>query len=155
MRQTMNENWKFVKYAENMSEAVGAAGEHVDLPHTWNAADGQDGGNDYYRGICWYVKELGNIVKSGDEEIYLEIPGAAMIGEVYLNGEKLYRHEGGYSLFRVNLTEKLQEKNVIAVSVDNRDNTVCYPQKADFTFYGGLYRGSILRWTTAEHRESR
>ena len=41
MRQTMNENWKFVKYAENVSEAVGAAGERVDLPHTWNAADGQ------------------------------------------------------------------------------------------------------------------
>lgn len=151
MRQTMNENWKFVKYAENMSEAVGAAGEHVDLPHTWNAADGQDGGNDYYRGICWYVKELGNIVKSGDEEIYLEIPGAAMIGEVYLNGEKLYRHEGGYSLFRVNLTEKLQEKNVIAVSMDNRDNTVCYPQKADFTFYGGLYRGVNLLRVPREH----
>ena len=75
----------------------------------------------------------------------------AMISEVYLNGEKLYRHEGGYSLFRVKLTEKLQEKNVVAISVDNRENTICYPQKADFTFYGCLYCGINLVTVPKEH----
>ena len=43
MRQTMNENWKFVKYAENMSEAVRAAGEKKDLDHRTDAEDGADG----------------------------------------------------------------------------------------------------------------
>ena len=110
MRKMINENWKFVKAAENVADAVQAAGEVVNLPHTWNAEDGQDGGNDYYRGVCWYVKDLENVETEEGGECYLEIPAAAMISEVYLNGEKLYRHEGGYSLFRVKLTEKLQEK---------------------------------------------
>ena len=108
MRKMINENWKFVKAAENVADAVQAAGEVVNLPHTWNAEDGQDGGNDYYRGVCWYVKDLENVETEEGGECYLEIPAAAMISEVYLNGEKLYRHEGGYSLFRVKLTEKLQ-----------------------------------------------
>lgn len=151
MRKMINENWKFVKAAENVADAVQAAGEVVNLPHTWNAEDGQDGGNDYYRGVCWYVKDLENVETEEGGECYLEIPAAAMISEVYLNGEKLYRHEGGYSLFRVKLTEKLQEKNVVAISVDNRDNTICYPQKADFTFYGGLYRGINLVTVPKEH----
>ena len=61
-----------------------------------------------------------------------------MTAEIYLNGEKRITHEGGYSTFRVNLTEYLQEENQLTVSVDNSDNDRVYPQKADFTFYGGL-----------------
>ena len=75
------------------------------------------------------------------QKVYLEFDGAAMTADVYLNGEKLAHHEGGYSRFRVNVTEKLKvETNELAVSVDNTDNDHVYPQKADFTFYGGLYR---------------
>ena len=88
----------------------------VTLPHTWNAVDGQDGGNDYHRGTCWYVRELSKEECAG-ERLFLELCGAAMTCEVYLNGEKLCRHEGGYSTFRVELTGHLAEKNVLAVSV--------------------------------------
>ena len=64
-----------------------------------------------------------------------EIPAAAMISEVYLNGEKLYRHEGKLFFVRSETDRKTaKEKNVVAISVDNQDNTICYPQKADFTF---------------------
>ena len=66
--------------------------------------------------------------------------GAAMTAEIYLNGEKISRHEGGYSTFRVEITERLEEENTLVVSVDNSNNTTVYPQTADFTFYGGLYR---------------
>lgn len=151
MKLTINDNWKFVKQAGNAAEAMQAEGERISLPHTWNAEDGQDGGNDYYRGTCWYIKELTEVEKTEEEEVYLEFLGAAMISDVYLNGEKLFHHEGGYSTFRVNLTAHLTEKNVLAVAVDNGDNTICYPQKADFTFYGGLYRSVNLLVVPREH----
>ena len=136
----LNTGWTFVKTAAGPLEAAKASGETVTLPHTWNAADGQDGGNDYYRGTCWYVRELDRPALEEGGEAWLEFSGAAMTAEVYLNGEKLGRHEGGYSAFRVDLTGHLREKNTLAVSVDNSDNDRVYPQKADFTFYGGLYR---------------
>lgn len=136
----LKENWKFIKNAADAMRAAEAEGEAVSLPHTWNAVDGQDGGNDYYRGTCWYVKELDRPSMNASDRVYLEFCGAAMTCEVYVNGEKLTRHEGGYSTFRVDITEKLQDKNIIAVSVNNENNTVVYPQTADFTFYGGLYR---------------
>lgn len=86
------------------------------------------------------------------DEAWLEFKGAAHTAEVYLNGEKLCHHEGGYSAFRVKL-ETLGAENTLAVSVDNSDNDHVYPQKADFTFYGGLYRDVSLIIVPASHFE--
>lgn len=143
MRQIveLKDNWTFVKNAKDASEAADVEGISVSLPHTWNAIDGQDGGNDYHRGTCWYRRILENPRLKAGEQAYLEFDGAAMTAEVFLNGEKLTHHEGGYSRFRVDVTEKLKDTaNELVVSVDNSDNDRVYPQKADFTFYGGLYR---------------
>ena len=150
----INQGWRFLKAAIPAAQAMeyAARGEAVTLPHTWNAIDGQDGGNDYHRGTCWYVREL-TAEETAGERLFLEINGAAMTAEVYLNGEKLCRHEGGYSTFRVELTGKLAEKNTLAISVNNEDNTTVYPQKADFTFYGGLYRAVNLIAVPEEHFE--
>ena len=139
-----NEDWIFVQEAPSLDQVVDAPGEAVTLPHTWNGADGQDGGNDYYRGTCWYVKRFPAPVLEKGGEAWLEFRGAAMTAEVWLNGRKLARHEGGYSTFRVNLTPALAGDNVLCVSVDNSPNRAVYPQKADFTFYGGLYRDVYL-----------
>lgn len=137
----LDKNWIFVKDAKDAGEAAAAEGVSVSLPHTWNAVDGQDGGNDYYRGTCWYRLALEVPELADGEKAYLEFDGAAMTADVYLNGEKLAHHEGGYSRFRAELTGKLAETdNVLLVAVDNSDNGRVYPQKADFTFYGGLYR---------------
>lgn len=143
----LNDNWKFFKSAD----PAGVKAESVTLPHTWNAVDGQDGGNDYHRGTCWYERELPRPELNGGERAWLEVKGAAMTAEVYLNGEKLARHEGGYSTFRVDLTDHLKDENVLAISVDNSDNDTVYPQKADFTFYGGLYRDVNLIIVPATH----
>ena len=142
MRKTtlFNDNWTFIK--ENKEESV-------TLSHTWNAKDGQDGGNDYYRGTCFYKKSFDRPETEG--EVWLEFRGVAMSAEVFLNGQKLTRHEGGYSIFRVNLTEVLQDKNELSVSVDNGVNRQIYPQKADFTFYGGIYRDVYLIIVPQEH----
>ena len=146
--------WRFLKHDMPVEAAVqyAARGEAVTLPHTWNALDGQDGGNDYHRGACWYVREL-TAEECEGERLFLEVNGAGHTAEVFLNGKKLCRHEGGYSTFRVELTGELAEKNVLAISVDNSDNQIVYPQKADFTFYGGLYRDVNLIAVPEEHFE--
>ena len=136
----INENWTFIKDASEAPAALPQAGEIVSLPHTWNGTDGQDGGNDYFRGTCCYAKEL----KKGDlpeaERCYLEINGANSSADVYMNGKHLAHHDGGYSTWRVELTNALREENCLAILVDNAANETVYPQTADFTFYGGLYR---------------
>ena len=129
---TLNTDWQFTK--------PGTEPVPVTLPHTWNAADGTDGGNDYFRGTCTYTKEFAAPEHTDDEEVWLEFEGAAMTAVVTLNGQELAHHAGGYSMFRVNLTPALAAQNTLTVAVDNSANRTVYPQKADFTFYGGLYR---------------
>lgn len=146
MRQVIvfNENWTFTK--------PGNAPIPVRLPHTWNAQDGQDGGNDYWRGTAVYEKEFFRPDWFG--EIVLEFAGAAMSADVFVNGAQLAHHDGGYSTFRVNITDALVPgNNKVTVSVDNSENDRVYPQKADFTFYGGLYRDVQLLLLPPEHFE--
>ena len=104
MRKITNINggWRFLKAAVPPETAMNwaARGEEVSLPHTWNAIDGQDGGNDYHRGTCWYVRELSEEECAG-ERLFLEVNGAAHTCEVFLNGEKIARHEGGAPLYEV------------------------------------------------------
>lgn len=150
---SLNDNWKFVKTADSAAKAAAAPGEGITLPHTWNAIDGQDGGNDYYRGTCWYVKDFDKPAANDSDRVYLEFLGAAMTVNIYINGEMVSHHEGGYSTFRVDITEKLQDKNVLVISVNNENNTIVYPQTADFTFYGGLYRDVNLITVPETHFE--
>ncbi len=147
MRQIIpfNDNWNFHKPGE---PAVA-----VTLPHTWNAIDGQDGGNDYWRGTATYSKLFAKPELKDGERCFIEFCGAAMTADVILNGDHLAHHEGGYSTFRVDLTEALEEDNLLVVSVDNSANDRVYPQMADFTFYGGIYRDVKLIVVPAEHFE--
>ncbi len=139
MRQiiNLNKSWLF-KLGTN--DIAARDGEIVNLPHTWNAIDGQDGGNDYFRGECLYVKTLNKGELPEADRYYLEIRGANSSADVYVGGEKLAHHDGGYSTWRVDITEKLEDVTDVAVVVDNSPNERVYPQMADFTFYGGLYR---------------
>ncbi len=136
MKFNWNDSWLFTK-DKTFNRADWEA---VTLPHTWNAKDGQDGGNDYYRGTCYYTKQLALADCKGAEEVYIEFEGANSSADVYVNGKLAVHHDGGYSTFRANITELLQEENEILVEVDNAPNDSVYPQMADFTFYGGIYR---------------
>lgn len=149
----LNKNWKFIREDAGIENLSGAAGDIISLPHTWNAEDGQDGGNDYYRGRCWYVKEFKKPESAREEEVWLEFSGTAMSAQVYVNGEKAGEHEGGYSTFRVNITKYLKENNTLAVAVENSYTRRVYPQKADFTFYGGIYRDVYLITVPGSHFE--
>ena len=123
----------------------------VDLPHTWNAADGQDGGNDYYRGTCIYEKKF-PVPEFQDEEcVYLQFHGVNASARVILNEEEVCTHDNGYSTFRADVTKILRTENVLRVEVDNSINERVYPQKADFTFYGGIYRDVELLIVARDH----
>lgn len=145
MREILNLNtrWAFSKEAEEVPKEMPEKWYWVTLPHTWNDIDGQDGGNDYYRGTCYYVKEIDRTElpsENGVSQYYLELRGANSSADVYVNGKKLAHHDGGYSTWRVNITDALEDKNLFVIAVDNSPNNTVYPQNADFTFYGGLYR---------------
>ena len=142
MRKVYNFNtkWAFSKEATEAPKVMPEKWYWVSLPHTWNDIDGQDGGNDLYRGTAYYAKELEKIDLPKADKYYLELNGANSSATVYVNGKKLASHEGGYSTWRVNITDVLEDKNLFVVEVDNSQNDRVYPQNADFTFYGGLYR---------------
>ena len=139
---SLNEGWKFSKDCSSTEHNENV--QSVNLPHTWNATDGQDGGNDYFRGTCLYTKTLTRAELPVADMYYLEIRGANSSADVYLNGEHKAHHDGGYSTWRVNLTDDLGDKCEVAILVDNAPNEKVYPQMADFTFYGGLYRNVNL-----------
>ncbi len=153
MRQVYNLNakWAFAKNVAELPTTVPTDWYFVNLPHSWNNIDGQDGGADYFRGTCHYVKEVEQMDLPKADRYYLEIRGANSSAEVYLNGKKLASHDGGYSTWRVDVTEHLEAKNLFAIAVDNAANERVYPQMADFTFYGGLYRDVNLICVSESH----
>ena len=112
--------------------------ETVALPHTWNALDGQDGGADYDRGAYTYYLTLPEPTRGKHQ--YIQFDGVNHIASVYAQNTLLGVHEGGFSTFRFDLTDVMaagcRELRVVA---DNGPSHV-YPQQADFTFFGGIYR---------------
>ena len=142
MRQIINFNtkWAFSKEATEVPKTMPERWYLVTLPHSWNNIDGQDGDNDYFRGTAYYAKELDRNDLPKAEQYYLEIQGANSSAKVYVNGQEIASHDGGYSTWRVNITDVLTEKTLFVIAVDNAANDSVYPQSADFTFYGGLYR---------------
>jgi len=140
----MNKEWKFTR--QNEEQAIeksfhDADWEIVDIPHTWNAIDGADG-SDFYKGACWYRKTFQIDTLSEGNRVYIEFNGANSITDVYVNGTYIGQHKGGYSTFRFDITNvaAFGRDNVLSVKVDNTVVDDVYPQKADFTFYGGIYR---------------
>ncbi|MFV0363517.1 MAG: sugar-binding domain-containing protein, partial [Suipraeoptans sp.] len=146
MRRTFkwNDDWKFSKenicVIERRSVLEQGTWQNVNLPHTWNGVDGQDGGNDYYRGTCYYVKQLRKSDVDDAKCVFIEFAGTNSSAELFVNGYKVTHHDGGYSTWRTDITKFIKEENEIVLAVDNGSNNYVYPQMADFTFYGGVYR---------------
>jgi len=147
----LNAGWVFGKGIADAPKALPTDWETVDLPHTWNAQDGQDGGNDYFRGTCCYARTLVKSELPQGMRYWLELRGANSSAKVFVDGKELAEHHGGYSTWRVDLTDALTDESVLAVTVDNSPNETVYPQMADFTFYGGLYRNVSLICVPESH----
>ena len=141
---TLMKNWQF----------TGPDGKTVtvDLPHTWNNIDGQDGGNDYWRGSCTYKTSFAApAFDPAAQQVWLQFEGVGDSAKVSLNGTEIANHDGGFSTFRVDITALLKEQNELTVIADNSKNDFVYPQKADFTFYGGIYRTVSLLVVSKDH----
>ena len=143
-----NSGWGFRKGETNDGDG---AWECVTLPHTWNAADGQDGGSDYYQGVAWYQKTLTK--DAGAKQVFLRFGAVSKTAEVWCNGTLCGSHRGGFSAFTVDLTPHLIDgENEILVKADNGADLPVYPGQADFTFFGGIYRDvELICFDTAEH----
>ncbi len=137
---SLNENW-------TLSFPKGDhATEQVNLPHTWNAVDGNDGNGSYLRTTGVYTRTF-TAPKQPREggRTYVEVLAAALNSTVKVNGQVATTHEGGFSIFRADVTDLCHEgKNELTIEVSNEDTPSMYPSSADFTFYGGLYRGVNL-----------
>lgn len=143
-RALINTGWRFFKNCNSIEEMDAIKSIKVNLPHTWNNLDGQDGGNDYFRGKCFYRKKIA-LTKKENKVYYLEFRGVNAMSEVFVNGVSVAYHEGGFSTFRANITDQLVDgENTIIVSADNSANDRVYPQMADFTFFGGIYRNVYI-----------
>ena len=143
-RVLINTGWRFFKNCNSIEEMDAIESIKVNLPHTWNNLDGQDGGSDYFRGKCFYRKKIA-LTKKENKVYYLEFRGVNAMSEVFVNGVSVAYHEGGFSTFRANVTDQLVDgENTIIVSADNSSNDRVYPQMADFTFFGGIYRNVYI-----------
>lgn len=149
MRDIINldQGWKFIREDAGLPAEFPEHWQNVDLPHTWNAVDGMDGNGSYYRGRCWYARTFPTPKRplSGGR-VYVEVLAAGQQATVYVNGKEAVYHEGGYSAFRADVTGSCREdsENLLVIACDNSEKSSVYPQSADFTFYGGLYRGVNL-----------
>ena len=157
MRQTvsLNRKWAFVMDAKKPPENMPSPAYYVNLPHTWNAIDGQDGGGDYFRGAWAYVKNLSYEELPEGEKLFIEIQGANSSADLYVGGRHIAHHDGGYSTWRADVTAHISRTGdtLIVIMVDNSENDHVYPQMADFTFYGGLYRDVNLIGVPESHFE--
>lgn len=150
----LNKDWKFIQENAGLPERMPEEWESVDLPHTWNAVDGHDGNGSYDRGCYWYAKTFSTPKQPlPDGNVFVEILAAGQQATVYVNGKGVCYHEGGYSAFRADITEECKEEgeNLLVVACSNENKSNVYPQSADFTFYGGLYRGVNLISVPSTH----
>jgi len=141
----LNERWKFIRQDVAGAAAVDfddAGWQSVNLPHTWNNRDAQDGGNDYYRGIGWYRLHLPLDEQYDSKSLFLKFDGAATVADVYVNGKFLGTHKGNFAAFCFDATPLLQigRDNVIVVKVNNSRDPDILPLGGDFPIFGGLYR---------------
>ena len=143
----LNQDWKFIQQDAGLPDSLPVHWQTVQLPHSWNAVDGQDGNGSYDRGKYWYAKtfETPKQPLTGGK-VFVEILAAGQQATVYVNGTEVTYHEGGYSTFRADITSlcKDEGENLLVVACSNEYKDSVYPQSADFTFYGGLYRGVNL-----------
>ena len=120
--------------------------QKVTVPHTWNAADGEDGGGNYARGSYWYHKDIQITKDMMKKRVYVEFLGANTQTTLYVNGKKAGdTHKGGYTAFRYDVTDAVKQgANTLDVCVDNTYNQAIAPISGDFNMYGGIYRRVYL-----------
>ncbi|RLD79337.1 MAG: beta-galactosidase, partial [Bacteroidetes bacterium] len=140
--------WKFYKgdYAAAQKPRVVIDGnwEEVSVPHTWNAKDIlNEGQNNYYRGVGWYRTNLNIEAPEGDKRYFIRFEGVGLTAEVFVNGKYIGNHKGAYSAFCFDITSylNLSGENLVAVRADNSIRHDVAPNGVTlYPVFGGIYR---------------
>jgi len=153
---SLNDGWHFRRGEGKALTNLDTLDENwssISIPHTWNAEDGADGGDDYFRGDGWYHRELRLEENLQGKRFYLQFNGANLITDVFIDGQAIGQHVGGYATFRFDITDHLTlgGRNLLSVKVNNARHDDVPPLAADFTFFGGLYRNVELLITQPQH----
>src|SRR6185437_6841930 len=85
----LDEGWRFIRAdvpGAQESSFSDSKWESINIPHTWNALDGQDGGTNYYRGPGWYRKHFKIDSAYEGRHLFLKFDGAFSVAEVWVNG---------------------------------------------------------------------
>ncbi|MDR2937829.1 MAG: glycoside hydrolase family 2 [Prevotellaceae bacterium] len=130
----------------------------VNLPHTVELMPAEASGGRNYQGVAWYRK-LFLLDKSLEaKKVFLHFEAAMGRAKVYVNGQLVAEHLGGYLPFGIELTGlgiSFTERNVVAVMVDNSNDKTYPPGKPqhtlDFAYHGGIYRDAYLVATSPLH----
>jgi beta-galactosidase len=153
----INDQWRFSYFGSNDgagTEAVSfddSSWSIVNLPHTWNALDGQDGGSNYARGFGWYRKHLTVGSEYAGKRVYLFFESVTKKTDVYCNGVFVGKHLGAYAAFCYDITDQIHfgSDNLIAVRADNANTSPVnplniIPRSGDFNQWGGICRSVHL-----------
>src|SRR5919109_3635463 len=127
--------------------------ENVRLPHSARiealvtGPPGAPGAQ--WQGVCWYRRHLRLEPDGGGGQVLLRFEGAMNVADVWLDGERIGGHLGGYLPFVLDLGSRVEpgREHLLAVRLDNRDNSVTGPKplgELDFNLYHGLYRPVYL-----------
>jgi beta-galactosidase len=124
----------------------------VSLPHCWGWEEAM-AGKPYYRGPGWYRRDLNLGAPQAGQRYFVRFGAASTVAQVYLNGQWLGEHRGGFGAFCYEITTNLSATgtNLLAVRVDNAPAPDLAPLSGDFSVYGGLYRSVHLIVTGEEH----
>ncbi|MEL7834783.1 glycoside hydrolase family 2 protein [Fodinibius sp. Rm-B-1B1-1] len=150
-----NSDWQFVRDAgttvtdELFSKQSELAWEEVALPHTAHI-ESLVIEDQQWQGTAFYRKFFEINSENREKQIVIKFGAAMHEADVYLNGEKLINHKGGYLPFLVDITDYVQfdQENVLLVKLNNEDNPTIPPGKPienlDFNYFSGLYRNAYL-----------
>ena len=133
----LNKKWQFTPgYEVNKNVFT-----EVALPHTWNL-DAISGKVDYYRGFGNYQKKITVPESWRGQRVYLRFGAVNHTATMLINGKTVGEHQGGYTAFGFDISEKLTYGaiNTIDVRVSNALDLGVMPLVGDFNFYGGIYR---------------
>lgn len=142
------DGWRFV-FGDAGLGVKPDAGTVIALPHTWNALDGQNGKaadpalpDGYFRGACWYTRDLPWEAGWTGRRVFLRFEAASIVCDVWINDVHLGQHRGAFTAFTFELTPHLRRDapNTLRVRVDNSRFEDVAPLQGDFTMFGGLYR---------------
>ena len=112
--------------------------ETLKVPGDWNTQKDQ---LFFYEGTVWYKKSF-DYQRRPNSRLFVYFGAANYFADVYLNGEKIGQHEGGFTPFNFEITNRVKDTgNFLVVKVDNKRRRDAVPTlMTDWWNYGGLTR---------------